>query len=381
MIAPLRRHFVFAGLLVGLAFTLVAWQGATGEVDSLRLIGRCVLPAEVSAGGAVLGGLSGLDYDAAADRWLAVSDDKSEHGPARGYALQIDYDQGGVSAAAVTAVILLRQQDGSTYPPDAAPDFEALRIDPRDGSLWYTSEGSEALGLPPFIRHASRDGSYIAALAHPGMFAFVPGQATGLRRNLAFEGLAFAPDGNSLWLAMEGPLWQDGSMPTTEAGSPTPLTRLTRLARDGSMLAQYAYPLGPIPLAPAPGKQADNGVSEILALTDNRLLVLERSGRQDEAGVWRFTARLFEADCTGTTDVGARPALTGADIRPAAKRLVFDFATAGVPPVDNLEGIAFGRKLPNGHATLVLVTDDNFNANQTTQLWVFEILPANPIKP
>ena len=349
---------------------MVAPAAAT-EVGSLRLIGQAVLPAAVSAGGVVLGGLSGLDYDAAADRWLAVSDDRSEHGPARAYALTIDYDGAGVAAAQVTGVIPLRQPDGSLYPRDAAPDFEALRIDPRDNSLWYASEGSEELGRPPFVRHASREGGHVAEPAHPAMFAFVPGQPAGLRRNLTFEGLAFAPDGNSLWLAVEGPLWQDGPVPTTEAGA---LTRLTRLARDGRMLAQYAYPLGPIPFAPAPGRLADNGVSEILALAESRLLVLERSGRQDEAGRWHFTVRLFEVDCTHATETGARPALAGADIRPATKRLVFDFA-AGLPPVDNLEGLAFGRKLANGHATLVLVSDDNFNPNQTTQLWVFEIMP------
>lgn len=339
---------------------------------ALRLVGMAELRPAADLAGTHPGGLSGLDYDIATDRWLAVADDRSEHGPARVYTLKLDYDGTGVSAAMVTEVIFLHQPDGRTYPSNAAPDFEALRIDPRDNSLWYASEGSEELGLPPFVRHASREGGHVAELAHPAMFAFVPGQPAGLRRNLTFEGLAFAPDGNSLWLAVEGPLWQDGPVPTTAAGA---LTRLTRLARDGRMLAQYAYPLGPIPFAPAPGRLADNGVSEILALTENRLLVLERSGRQDEAGRWHFTVRLFEADCTHATEIGARSALAGADIRPATKRLVFGFDAAGLPPVDNLEGLSFGRKLANGHATLVLVSDDNFNPNQTTQLWVFEILP------
>jgi hypothetical protein len=366
VIASFRRLFAPACLLV------LAGTATIAAADSLRLIGRTTLPAAVSAGGMVSGGLSGLDYDAATDRWLAVSDDRSEHGPARVYALKLDYDGAGVSAAMVAEVIPLLQPDGSTYPREAAPDFEALRIDPLDGSLWYTNEGSEELGLPPFVRHAGREGGHVAELAHPAMFAFVPGHPAGLRRNLTFEGLDFAPDGNSLWLAVEGPLWQDGPVPTTEAGA---LTRLTRLARDGRMLAQYAYPLGPIPFAPAPGKLADNGVSEILALTENRLLVLERSGRQDETGRWHFTVRLFEADCTHATEIGARPVFAAADIRPAARRLLYDFSVPGLSPVDNLEGLSFGRKLANGHATLVLVSDDNFNPNQTTQLWVFEILP------
>lgn len=367
---------------VRLALWVVAGLGAVGLLPAateLRLIGVVELSRASRPDGTHLGGLSGLDYDATTDRWLAVSDDKSEHGPARAYRLKIDYDESGVSGAVATEVVPLRRPDGSTYPPETAPDFESLRIDPRDGSLWYASEGSEERGLPPFVRRAGPAGDHRDELPHLHRFAYSTCRGLGLRRNLAFEGLAFARDGNSLWLAVEGPLKQDGPVPTTTGGA---LTRLTRLGRDGTVLAQYAYPLSPVPLAPAEGKLADNGVSEIFALTDDRLLVLERSGRQDEAGVWRFTARLFEADCAGATEIGDRPALAGDGICPLAKHLVFDFTAAGLPPVDNLEGIAWGRKLPNGHATLVLVSDDNFNAHQTTQLWVFEILPApNPIQP
>lgn len=373
MIVPPRRLFPLARLLV----LLLLGQSAHGDattLGSLRLIGRSVLPVESSSAGVVSGGLSGLDYDPAADRWLAVSDDKAQHGPARCYALKIDYDQKGIFAVSVKEIIPLRQPDGRTYSVDAAPDFEALRFDPRDGSIWYAGEGNEETGLPPFVRQADRKGGYLAELPPPRMFAFVPGQKTGLRRNLAFEGLAFAPDGNSLWLAVEGPLWQDGPVPSAAAGA---LTRLTRLARDGVMLAQYAYTLDPVPLAPAVGKQADNGISEILALADHRLLVLERSGRQDESGAWRFTARLYVADCSGATDVGTMPALAGLDIRPVTKRMLLDFATMSLPPVDNLEGLAWGRRLANGHETLVLISDDNFSGNQSTQIWIFEMLPAN----
>lgn len=374
MIAPPRRLSPLASLLVLLVLGQPG-RGAAPTLGSLRLLGRAVLPVAISSTGVVSGGLSGLDYDAAADRWLAVSDDKDRHGPARCYALMIDYDQTGVPAAGVKEIIPLRPPDGGTYSANAAPDFEALRIDPRDGSIWYAGEGNEAAGLPAFVRQADRAGGYLSELPHPRMFAFVPGQKTGLRSNLAFEGLAFAPDGNSLWLAVEGPLWQDGPVPTTSVGA---LTRLTRLARDGAMLAQYAYPLDPVPLAPAAGRQADNGVSEILALTDNRLLVLERSGRQDESGAWRFRARLYVADCAGATDVGTMPALAGLAIRPVTKRVLLDFATMGLPPVDNLEGLAWGRRLANGHETLVLISDDNFSGNQSTQIWIFEILPASP---
>ncbi|MDB5845384.1 MAG: hypothetical protein JWP79_2694, partial [Polaromonas sp.] len=43
--------------------------------------------------------------------------------------------------------------------------------------------------------------------------------------------------------------------------------------------------------------------------------------------------------------------------------------------IDNIEGMAWGPRLPNGHRTLVLVADNNFADNQMTQLMAFEVLP------
>ncbi|NGY85135.1 esterase-like activity of phytase family protein (plasmid) [Bacillus megaterium] len=49
--------------------------------------------------------------------------------------------------------------------------------------------------------------------------------------------------------------------------------------------------------------------------------------------------------------------------------------TLGLSVLDNIEGISWGPKLPNGHDSLVLVSDDNFNRNQVTQFLAFEVLP------
>jgi hypothetical protein len=43
--------------------------------------------------------------------------------------------------------------------------------------------------------------------------------------------------------------------------------------------------------------------------------------------------------------------------------------------VDNVEGICFGPVLPNGHRTLVLVSDNNFIELEKTQFFLFEIIP------
>jgi len=353
---------------------------ATGRsVAGLRLIGEQRLPLKMAFEGTVVGGLSGIDYDPRSGDWILESDDRSEIGPARFYTARLRYDEHGFEAVALRGVHLFRQADGSAYPgPDdigrrggEVPDIETIRFDPLDDSIWYASEGSRKLGLDPFVRHARRDGTYLDTLPVPAMFK-VSAQETGSRNNLSFEGLGFAPDGRSLWLGMEAPLYQDGPLAGIERGA---VSRITRFDRAGRVLAQYAYPLDPIQSRPAPGRFADNGVSEILAVNEHQLLALERSGVQDAAGVFKFYIRLYRFDTDRATDVRNVAALAGAAYAAVSKRLLLNLNASDLPKVDNLEGMAWGPKLANGHDTLVLVSDDNFNASQVTQFLAFEVLP------
>ena len=41
---------------------------------------------------------------------------------------------------------------------------------------------------------------------------------------------------------------------------------------------------------------------------------------------------------------------------------------------DNIEGVTFGPTLPNGHKTLLFVSDNNFTAIEKTQLLLFEVI-------
>jgi hypothetical protein len=352
------------------------------SVGELRLIGLRTIPLKQEFKGTIIGGLSGLDYDPRSDTWVSESDDKSEFSPARFYTLRLDYDEKNFAAVAPTGVTLLLQPDGTSYPdkPHAiahggeVPDLESIRFDPRDGGIWYASEGDRPLGMNPFVRHASRDGRFLAELPQPPMFRIHPHEETGPRHNLSFEGLTFAPDGETLWVAMEAPLYQDGPIPTPTAGA---CSRLTHYDRAGKILGQFAYPIDPIPGVPAPGKNADNGVSELLASSDREFLVIERSGIEDAAGAYRFHIRVYAADVSGATDVSGVASLTGAAFQPAKKRLVLDFDQFHQPWIDNLEGVAWGRRLANGHDSLVFVSDDNFIATQQTQFWVFDVRPAS----
>jgi hypothetical protein len=355
-------------------------NAAIHEVGKLRFIGEQRLAWKQHFAGTTVGGLSGLDYDPATGMWVLESDDRSAIDPARFYMARLDYDASAFKSVTLAAAVYFRQGDGSQYPGANShvdghkeiPDIETIRFDPQDGSLWYASEGDRNLGLDPFVRHAARDGSLLTELPVPAMFKMSPSQQRGPRNNMSFEGLSFAVDGETLWLGMEAPLYQDGPLASPDAGA---VVRISHLSRAGTLLGQFAYPLEPIAGVPAPGKSADNGVSEILAIGPDRLFALERAGIEAEDGSYRNVIRLYEMDVSGATDVSAIDSLQGASYVPAKKRLVLDLTTLALPKLDNVEGIAWGPRLANGHDTLVLMSDDNFNRSEVTQFLLFEVLP------
>ena len=367
-------------LALGGCAGLPAAKTVPDTVSAMRLIGEQRLPWRAQFHGTMVGGLSGIDYDAGRGDWVMVSDDRSEHSPARYYRARLGYDDKAFKSVELTGVVTLLQADGHAYPSKAnfkrdggvVPDFESARVDPRDGTIWYTSEGDVGAGLPPFVRHARADGAFRAEMPLPAMFDVAADGAAGPRNNQSFEGLSFAPDGKSLWVAMEGPMLQDGALPDPRTGA---VNRITHFGRDGRVLAQFAYPLDAIPASPGKGKFADNGISEILALSDDRVLVMERAGVQADNGTYQDFVRIYEIATAGASDIRHLASLKGASYTLLKKRLVLDVNQLGIPRVDNLEGMALGPALPNGHASMVLVSDDNFGKDQVTQLLLFELIP------
>jgi hypothetical protein len=364
---------LFAGLLGS-----GAGAAQADAIGPLRFIGAVQLPNDLRVAGTPVGGLSGLDYDAASDRFAVISDDRSDAAPARFYWMTLRFAENRLAGIDLLAATTLLQADDTPY-PDAkqggdVPDPESIRFDPANpGRLWWSSEGDRPRGLAPSLRQIDAGGRSLFAMPMPAMFAMHPGEKRGPRNNLAFEALSFAADGQTLWVGMEGALYEDGPLTRPDAGT---VSRFSHYARDGRLLGQFAYPVDAVPGRPGAGKAADNGVTEILALDARHLLVLERAAVQDDSGAFRNDIRLYEADISGASDIAALPALKGAAYAPIAKRRVADLGTLmNGGRIDNVEGMSWGPALANGHRTLVFVSDNNFNKAQVTQILAFEVLP------
>lgn len=203
-------------------------------------------------------------------------------------------------------------------------------------------------------------------------------QISGMIGNRGLEGLSLSPSGQTLMVVNEFSLLQDydedecKENPRT-AACDTPVRIVTLNATKGvnggfSQAEQYHYRLEP---------GFGNGVSEVLALNDNSLLVLERAYDPNQQKV---TARLFKVTLGPESRIVSGTSLKRTVIPPLTKNLILDFdglrsqLSAGFRSIDNLEALAFGPKSPNGRPTLIMATDNNFSPNQRTSILFFEIL-------
>jgi len=362
----LKRNLLLALVLLAAAPAMAA--------PRLFLIKACETPKGVVFHGGGYGGISGLDYDPRSGLWAFISDDKSEHGPSHAFLGRLDVRPGKPCGPVLETMIPLRREDGSTFPDrkqgTEAADGEAIRFDPSSRDLVWATEGDHDHGYPPSIRRMTRDGTPQGRTVAPESLTFQGDGAAGARKNATTEGATWSVDGRSLWLSMEWPLVQDGPIPSVAEGG---LARLTRLDRSGKLLGQYAYRVDPVQAA-SPVGVGDNGISEVLALDDHRLLVLERSAAKGADGRYSYHIRLYLADLAKAQDVSRIESLSAASLRPVDKRLVLNFDSLGIR-VDNLEAMAWGPRLQGGDRTLVLASDDNYAASQVNQILVLRLAP------
>jgi hypothetical protein len=228
-------------------------------------------------------------------------------------------------------------------------DSEGLAVD-HDGTRLVTSE------TEPSIRRYSADGRILDRLPVPSSLLVAPaGRATA---NQTFEGLTLLPGGRTLLASMEDAI----------AGDSTGIVRFQTWRRTAGghfrLSAQYAY-----------RTDAGLGVPEVQATPDGRLLVLERGFT---SGVGN-TVRLYLADPRHATDTSGIENLTGQpSVRLIKKTLLADIAdcpslgaTAKQPQpnplLDNIEGMAITGRDRTGRLKVLLVSDDNQNAAQTTR--------------
>jgi 3-phytase/alkaline phosphatase D len=357
----------FAVVLLAIGLPTASAVPDRGRPPALQFIGEAIFPTGHLFDGTVVGGLSGIAYDAKRGVFYSISDDRSELGPARFYTLRIGLGDGRLDAGdvAFTDVTTLRGTDGNPFPP-LSLDPEGIALT-KDDHLVVTSEGDAVRLIAPFVRTFDLDGGSVDALPVPAFFLPTADGSSGIRNNLAFESAGVAPNGRFFFTGTEGALFQDGPAASLTGGSPARLLRYN--LRTGKLDRQFVYPVEPIAEPPVPaGQFAVNGLVELLPLDNHTLLAMERSFSVGAGN----TIRLYRIGDRRATDVKELPSLGGLldRIRPMEKSLLLDLDVLGIT-LDNVEGMAFGPDLPDGRRSLVLVSDNNFSPLAFTQFLAF----------
>lgn len=350
--------------------------------NSIDVLGTFVVANDLLVNNTQVGGLSGITYDPINNVYYAISDDRSQINPARFYTLSINLTDGRLDPTDVTfnSATTLLQTNGTSF-ANGTIDPEGIALS--NGSLYISSEGSSNPTnlIDPFVnRFSLTNGQQLSALTIPTKFLPNASGTSGVRDNLAFESLAITPDNRFLYTATENAIVQDGTAATLTDGS---LSRIIQYdLTTGQVVREIGYQTDPIPSAPIPGTgSSTNGLVELLALDNTgTFLALERAFSE---GVGN-TIRLYEVITPAATDYQGFDNLNnpnfGDPLFPDAGRLYdidsiadkrllleLDAATLGTSP-DNIEGMTFGPTLPNGKQSLILVSDNNFSANQQTQI-------------
>jgi hypothetical protein len=347
----------------------------------LHFLGEKDIPYNLLYNNTTVGGLSGIDYDAANDIYYLISDDRSAINPSRYYKANIFFTPNGIDSIRFLGVHYLLQSNGEVYPnnkqdPFHTPDPEAMRFNPAINKLVWSSEGERIVNDKdtilenPAITIISTEGKYEDSFTLPPNL-FMHATENGPRQNGVLEGLTFAENNKTMYVNVEEPLYEDG--PRADVADNNAYIRILKFDVATKInTAQYAYKLDPVayPANPATGFKI-NGVPDILSFGQNKLLVIERSF---SAGRLPCTIKVFMADLNGATDVTNMPLMNTANqFTPITKKLLLNMDDLGIY-TDNIEGVTFGPTLPNGHKTLVFIADNNFTAIEKTQLLLFEVI-------
>ncbi|BAY46513.1 hypothetical protein SAMD00079811_41250 [Scytonema sp. HK-05] len=365
--------FLIPILIVSIFF--INLPASAFPITEIDFIGSATFPTDFSFQKTPMGGFSGITYDAKKELYYTISDDRSEKAPARFYTLKIDLSKGSLTDGGVVPVGVTTLLNESSQPfPTGSIDSEGISLTNKE-TLYISSEGDNSKQIKPFIKEFSiSSGKELTTLPIPNKF--LPNQSgkQGIRENLAFESLTITPNQKYLFTATENALVQDGPEAKPKMGSPCRILQYNLLT--GEPEKEFLYQTEPVTPFLNFSRRFSSGLTDLVAL-DNQghFLSLERTFTG-----FGFSIALFQISLEGADDIHDIDSLLTVDlknIKATEKKPLFDLRQLDVA-LDNIEGLTLGPKLPDGQS-LILVSDNNFNPLQRTQILAFRLKVESPL--
>lgn len=230
-------------------------------------------------------------------------------------------------------------------------DLEGIAYHPGRGTLFISDEGQYPAG--GYIReHRLSDGALLSTVT-------IPPRMLDDRNNYGFESLSWS--GEALWTANEEALENESALSTASSGS---LVRLQKFDSNFNAAGQWAYLTDSYGYDSPLTTAERSGVSDLLALPDGRLLVLERA--LGIGYIPSFRNRIYLVDFSGATDVTGIADLDNGGFTRVTKTLLWE-KNMGSTTTHNFEGIALGPPLPmlgSNSYSVLLIADNGGGTNQ-----------------
>lgn len=359
---------------------------STALALQLEYMGEASLPRVTKFQGTTVGGLSAIVWSDG--KLFALSDDRGKVAESRFYEFDLQIQKKTMTFTP-TAVHFLsgvpsRNQKKTLLDPEGL-----VRL--AGGDFLISSEGdtnSKPREMPRLFRVTDK-AAWKNDFDLPEKFLPEPTgqQKKGVRNNLAFEGLTSTRDGKVVFMSTESALVQDTAESLDEKSlasgkAPPEWIRIIKFSADSKADgfkagAEFAYPLDEL-MSASDSKEVFRGVTEILALSETKLIVLERGVRISPKNLWTTTGALYVADLSKASDVSGMKSLVDAKFVSIEKKKLIDFELdltkqRANKPVQNFEGLSWGPLLADGRKSLLMISDDNFSKNELTELLLFAV--------
>ncbi|NJM69705.1 MAG: esterase-like activity of phytase family protein [Scytonema sp. RU_4_4] len=370
-----RIIFFFIPILI-ISIFFINVPAPNFPITGIDFIGSATFPTGFSFQKTPMGGFSGITYDAKHQLYYTISDDRSEKAPARFYTLKIDLTNEPLTDSEVVpvGVTTLLNENSQTF-PNGRIDSEGIAITNKE-TVYISSEGDNRKQIKPFLKEFSiSSGKELRTLPIPNKFLPDKSAQQGVRNNLVFESLTITPNNKSLFLATENALIQDGPEAKPKISSPCRILQYNLLTQQPEK--EFLYKTEAVTPFLNISPQFSSGLTDLVAL-DNQghFLSLERTF----TGLG-FSISLFQISLEGADDIHNIDSLLTVDlnkIEPTDKKLLLNLRKLDVA-LDNIEGLTLGPKLSNGQLSLILVSDNNFNPLQRSQILAFKLKMEPPL--
>ncbi len=396
----LRLRLTLATAALAVATTAHAQTVRNAQfVNGLAIAGNTLDKSTGSAFDRRVGMFSGLFYDPLRGEWWGVSD----RGPGGGtlpyetrvqrFTLDVDRATGRISNFQIQATIKFTSQgqalNGLAPNPTStlgkAFDPEGIVINPVNGNILVSDE------YGPSLIEFNRNGEEVRRFTPPASviprnaitgtpnFAGDAGNTAGKTTNRGFEGLAISPDGRFAYATLQSAMLDEG------AGN----GQYTRIVKydmaTGQAVGQFAYKFE----TTGQGR----GVSELVALGNDKFLILERNNRGIGIGATLASPdkNVFQIDLNGATDISNVSITNGTlpagviTVSKSAQLIDLDantLAALGNRSPEKWEGLAVGPRLDNGQYLILAGTDNDYSVTQDASGTQFDIwlnfLDADP---